>query len=240
MIGTPLTSSMTKYGRPASVAPASSTRAMLAWSISARACRSASKRAMTCAVSMPGLMSLRATLRWTGCGLLGHPDRAHAAFADLLQQLVRADDRAGALGERLVDGGGHTGGDRGVQETAGPEVGRDQFLDLGTLLDIVATSLRDVGSSICGRVDFNRGAKDRYRRSAADSAWSSSGRITANRQCEFSWQNGSHNWRWVRRITSGILKGGIKPGPAKAQYRLAVAREMPRQAAASSSDRPAK
>ena len=36
-------------------------------------------------------MTLRATLRWTGCGLLGHEDGAHAAFADLLQQLVRAD-----------------------------------------------------------------------------------------------------------------------------------------------------
>ena len=28
-------------------------------------------------------------------GLLGHEHDAHAAFADLLQQLVRADDRAG-------------------------------------------------------------------------------------------------------------------------------------------------
>ena len=71
---------------------------MLGWSIIARACRSASKRAMTCLVSMPGLMIFRATLRRTGCGLLGHVDDAHAAFADLLQQLVGADDRAGALG----------------------------------------------------------------------------------------------------------------------------------------------
>src|SRR5206468_6738035 len=30
-----------------------------------------------------------------GLGLLGHVDRAHAAFADLLEQLVRADDGAG-------------------------------------------------------------------------------------------------------------------------------------------------
>ena len=72
---------------------------MLGWSIRARAWRSASKRAITCLVSMPGLMIFRATLRRTGCGLLGHEDDAHAAFADLLQQLVGADDRAGALGE---------------------------------------------------------------------------------------------------------------------------------------------
>ena len=66
VMGTPWTSSMTKYGRPGSVVPASSTRAMLTWSIIASACRSASKRAMTCRLSMPGLMTLRATFRWTG------------------------------------------------------------------------------------------------------------------------------------------------------------------------------
>ena len=39
---------------------------MLTWSIIASACRSASKRAITCRLSMPGLMTLRATLRCTG------------------------------------------------------------------------------------------------------------------------------------------------------------------------------
>ena len=62
---------------------------MLTWSIIARACRSASKRAMTWRLSMPGLMTLSATLRCTGCGLLGHEDGAHAAFADLLQAACR-------------------------------------------------------------------------------------------------------------------------------------------------------
>ena len=66
VIGIPRTSSITKYGRPVSVAPASSTLAMFGWSISASACRSASKRAMTCRVSMPSLMTLRATRRLTG------------------------------------------------------------------------------------------------------------------------------------------------------------------------------
>ena len=40
---------------------------------------------------MPGLMILSATRRRTGLGLLGHIDDAHAAFADLLEQLVAAD-----------------------------------------------------------------------------------------------------------------------------------------------------
>ncbi|HVK17369.1 MAG TPA: protein kinase, partial [Fimbriiglobus sp.] len=35
-------------------------------------------------------------------GLLRHPDAAHAALADRLDQLVRADDRAGPFGDRRV------------------------------------------------------------------------------------------------------------------------------------------
>ena len=76
--------------------PASKTLAMLGWSIRARAWRSAPNRARTWRLSMPALMSLSATVRRTGCGLLGHVDRAHAPLADRLEQLVRADDRAGA------------------------------------------------------------------------------------------------------------------------------------------------
>jgi serine/threonine protein kinase len=65
-IGSPPTSSMTKKGRPESVVPASSTRAMFGWSIRARACRSAPKRAMTWRESIPALISLTATSRLTG------------------------------------------------------------------------------------------------------------------------------------------------------------------------------
>ena len=63
VMGTPLISSMTKKGRPASVRPPSSTLAMLGWSITASACRSASNRASTDFESMPALMTFRATLR---------------------------------------------------------------------------------------------------------------------------------------------------------------------------------
>jgi hypothetical protein len=40
--------------------------------------------------------------------LLGHEHHAEAPLADLLEQLVRADDRAGTLGHWLVDGGHNT------------------------------------------------------------------------------------------------------------------------------------
>jgi hypothetical protein len=46
---------------------------------------------------MPGLMILSAILRAHGLGLLGHVHHAHATFADLFQQLVRADNRAGTF-----------------------------------------------------------------------------------------------------------------------------------------------
>ena len=77
---------------------------MFGWSIMARACSSAWKRAMTCRVSIPGLMIFKATRRSTGSALLGHVDHAHAALADFLEQLVGADDGAGLLGDGLVDG----------------------------------------------------------------------------------------------------------------------------------------
>ena len=102
---------------------------MLGWSIRARACRSASNRAITCRVSMPGLMTLSATLRWTGLGLLGHVDDAHAALADLLQQLVRADDRAGPLAARWHVHGAPETGTAAHRVALGPLVTAQQFID---------------------------------------------------------------------------------------------------------------
>jgi hypothetical protein len=85
----PFTSSITKDGPPLAVVPASRTRAMLAWSISASACRSASNRAMTC--RCPCLDDLDRDLALDGARLLGEEDDSHAALADLLEQLVRPD-----------------------------------------------------------------------------------------------------------------------------------------------------
>jgi hypothetical protein len=76
VIGTPRTSSITKYGRPVGVAPASSTFAMLGWSIMASACRSASNRPITCRVSIPGLTIFSATFRLIGavcCAMYTNP-----------------------------------------------------------------------------------------------------------------------------------------------------------------------
>ena len=85
--------------RPAACrsSPASRTLAMFGWSIKASACRSASKRAITWRVSMPGLMHLQGDPAAHRLVLLGHEDDPEAAFADLFQQFVRPDNAAGIL-----------------------------------------------------------------------------------------------------------------------------------------------
>ena len=65
-MGSPFTYSIAKYGRPSGVLPPSNTVAIAGWSISASAWRSASKRATTWSVSIPALMTFRATWRRTG------------------------------------------------------------------------------------------------------------------------------------------------------------------------------
>ena len=80
---------------------------MFWWSIIARAWRSASKRAMTCWRVHARLDDLERDLAADRLLLLGHVDDAHAALADLLEQLVRADQRAGLLRERRCIDRGH-------------------------------------------------------------------------------------------------------------------------------------
>ena len=127
VIGMPLTSSMTKYGRPAPVVPASSTWAMFGWSISARACRSASNRAITSRLSMPGLDDLERHLAADGLLLLGDEDQAHTPLADLLHQLVRADDGTGTL----IQPGRRSGDDGRFEEPPQPDLGLEEGLDFG-------------------------------------------------------------------------------------------------------------
>src|SRR5262249_54204530 len=79
-------------------------------------------------------------------GLLGHPDGSHAAFAELLQELVRADYRAGSVAGRGRFHGQH-GIDRGrlsAQEPAGGPMGPQQGLQPRSKFLVVATSLVEI------------------------------------------------------------------------------------------------
>ena len=130
---------------------------MFGWSIIARAWRSASNRAITWRESIPGLMIFKATLRRSGLRLLGHVDDPHAPFADLLQQLVRADDRAGSFGQGRLGEARLVGGRRedGVfQDVAGVKVGPEQTLHFAAQGGIVAASVRKVAGSFGGRVEL--------------------------------------------------------------------------------------
>jgi hypothetical protein len=89
-------------------------------------------------------------------GLLGHPDGAHAALADLLDQLVRPDDRAGALGDRALEGlpGRGRAHGRPIEVVAEPLVVAQQGLDLGTQCRVLAAAPVEVGQAVPLRGDL--------------------------------------------------------------------------------------
>ena len=110
---------------------------------------------------MPALMSFSATTPLDRLGLLGHPDRAHAAFADLLQQLVRADGGAGTFGQGLLDsganavagGGGGKGRHRLVEQTLGCVVGGEHQAEVLTQTGVGGTFAFQPGGAVFRR-DF--------------------------------------------------------------------------------------
>jgi hypothetical protein len=108
-----------------------------------------------------GLDDLEGDLAVHGLALLGHPDLAHAAFADLLQQLVGADDGAGDLARSgWLDGNGRRRGRR-REELARPEMGVQQGLDLPAQLGIPSGRPVEVGGTFLVRRDLQCIAKDR-------------------------------------------------------------------------------
>ena len=89
--------------------------------------------------------------------LLGHEHHAEAAFADLLEQLVAADDRSRALGHRLVYGGSRRVG--GFEEVAFLLVDFEQSLHALAEVGVAGADLvrysrelrRPESSGPCGR-----------------------------------------------------------------------------------------
>ena len=110
------------------VTPASNTLAMFGWSISASACRSCSKRASSARRVEAAADHLERHPPLHRLGLVGDPDLAHAALAELLAQLVPAgEDHVARDCLRVAQvllrfAGGLVVG----------AVGREQLLDVGT------------------------------------------------------------------------------------------------------------
>ncbi len=92
-----------------------------------------------------------------GLMLLGHEDDPHAALADLLQQLIRTDLRAGFLQGRLIDGDFGTGSDRGrriLQKVTCLLTGCDEGVHLRPQIGITTTHSLDEKFPVFGRSDF--------------------------------------------------------------------------------------
>src|SRR5262249_14731614 len=103
-----------------------------------------------------------------GFGLLGHPDGAHAAFADLLHELVRTDARAGGFARRrwvlgirkrsgrpltpaaLTHLSGEGGDRRLLQKSAGALVKPQQLLHLPAQFRLPGARLVQVGLALRG------------------------------------------------------------------------------------------
>ncbi len=90
-----------------------------------------------------------------GLGLLGHPDDAHAAFADLLQQLVRADRRARVFALSARCHHPRSFEQRLIQKTAGCLVGFEQPLDLSPQANIALTGAFEISGAFVQRFLVN-------------------------------------------------------------------------------------
>ncbi len=142
VIGMPLTSSMAKKGRPAAVAPASRTLAMFGWSIMASGLALGLEAGEDLPGVHPGLDDLEGDHARDGLALLGHPDAAEAALADLLAQRVGADHVALGLGVGLVEVLRPERITLGIREKRVSLVGvRQQALHLQAQLGVVSTGV---------------------------------------------------------------------------------------------------
>ena len=92
--------------------------------------------------------------------LLGDEDQAHTAFADLLHELVRADDRAGPFGDRrFIDGRTKSRGAMFEKAVAGL-VGLEQPLDPLAQRPIFGARLVEVGGPFGGIIFFQGSNED--------------------------------------------------------------------------------
>jgi hypothetical protein len=93
-------------------------------------------------------------------GLLRHPHGTHAAFADLLEQLERADDRAGGFFRTVVGVGFFLPACSGARDGAGFEMSLQQQLDLVAQFVIAGAGLVQVGIPVLRSMLLYRGQEN--------------------------------------------------------------------------------
>ena len=112
----------------------------------------------------PRLEDLQRHLAADRLGLFRHEDDAEAAFADLLQQLVRPDHRAGTLADcRFIDRDSQRRGRR-FQEAAGTKVIGDQLFDAPLQGRVPGAGLVHEGPALQIRLQFHGGSQNRFNR----------------------------------------------------------------------------
>ncbi len=144
--------------------------------------------------------------------LLGHPDRAKAALADLLEQLVRPDALAGFLGfearELPLDLGGKRG--LGIQETRRRGMGGEQPAHFALHVGVIAAGRDEVGFAIGGGA-FERGVEG-----GLDPRPAIGGRCgRRKRRTALGWRRWwkGHGWGALYRIMRNRGGEGIKQSP---------------------------
>ena len=116
---------------------------------------------MTCRRVHAGLDHLDGDQALDRLGLLGHPDAAHAALADRLDELVRADHRPGEFGDRLKAVGRIQDCGAALEETAGRLVCLEQPFDPCAQDLITGAYLIQIRSPKGGIVLFQRRDENR-------------------------------------------------------------------------------
>ena len=108
------------------------------------------------------LDDLQGHLAFHGLGLLGHIDRAHAAFANLLQELVRADLCVWAFRSQRGRRRRHHVGGVALKKGSQFQSCVQQSLDPLSEIRITRAYFIEIGNAIIGRLFFQRRKEDRF------------------------------------------------------------------------------
>src|SRR5262249_46440814 len=158
-------------------------------------------------------------------GLLGHPDRAHAAFADLLKELVlvRANEGAGAFGDRLRDGDGSRGA-QALEEAAGFLSCPQQGFDFVAQQRVAAAGLIQISGSLRGRLQVHCLAENTLDVASFGAHGSASSEVSLFFSATMEAADCQKKWKFFGAVTlaaapgrgfRGTARPGQKPNPDK-------------------------
>ncbi len=166
------------------------------------------------------LDDLEGDLALDGMRLLGHEDGAHAALADLLQQLVRADDRARRFLGRLSRGG--RAARSRFEERPQPLLMPQEVLDFAAQCVVAAAGRCQVGLAFVPCGDFRRSQENGFRFAVVVVHSSTSGRLGLPAlQCDDRGQTPPAS-AWFFSGVVVVRVGGVVPRELRGGVRIAL------------------